>query len=331
MEAVRMNRTKSQYSRVIELDRRIRSGKYPNCLTFSAEWEVSQKTIQRDIDFLRDQCGAPIAYDRVNKGFYYEDDTWILPSIMLSEGELLAVLIGTRAVAQYAGTPIEGELRRVFSNLTTALPDGLSISPELLYNQFSFTSPPARAISPDIWIALVRGLTDRATVQVRYTPFNATTTPKKLSRINPYHIANLQGEWYVFAVHDGHQDVRQFTMARIDSAKVTDKAFTIPKDFSAQPLIDSAFGRYAGEGKQHTVRLLFDKDIATWITERQWHPQQKIKRRRNGDIELSFPARGLYEVQRWVLSWGHQVRVLAPTELQLAIRKEVQRMARQES
>ena len=65
-----MKRTKSQYTRVLALDRKIRAGEYPNCLNFAADYEISQKTAQRDIDFLRDECGAPIAYDRVRKGFY---------------------------------------------------------------------------------------------------------------------------------------------------------------------------------------------------------------------------------------------------------------------
>ena len=55
-----MKRNKSQFSRLLELDKRIRQGQYPNCLNFSADWEVSQKTIQRDIDFLRDSLNAPI-------------------------------------------------------------------------------------------------------------------------------------------------------------------------------------------------------------------------------------------------------------------------------
>ena len=74
-----MERSKSQFPRLLELDRRIRSKEYPNCLTFSEEYEVSQKTIQRDIDFLRDQLGAPIEYDRDRKGFYYTDQNWFLP------------------------------------------------------------------------------------------------------------------------------------------------------------------------------------------------------------------------------------------------------------
>jgi predicted DNA-binding transcriptional regulator YafY len=73
---------------------------------------------------------------------------------------------------------------------------------------------------------------------------------------------------------------------------------------------------------------LFDKEIADWVTEREWNPDQKVVRRRNGDIELSFPAKGLFEVQRWVLSWGRHVRVLAPTELRENVQEEIRLMVK---
>src|ERR1039458_9186841 len=87
-----MERTKTQFSRLLELDQRIRRRGYPNCLTFAEEWEVSQKTVQRDIDYLRDMLVAPIEYDRDRKGFYYINQNWFLPSLSMSEGDLLAVL-----------------------------------------------------------------------------------------------------------------------------------------------------------------------------------------------------------------------------------------------
>jgi hypothetical protein len=46
------------------------------------------------------------------------------------------------------------------------------------------------------------------------------------------------------------------------------------------------------------VRIRFDKEVAGWIAERDWQPLQKITRRKNGDVELEFPAEGLFEVQR---------------------------------
>jgi predicted DNA-binding transcriptional regulator YafY len=324
---MQMQRTKAQYVRLMELDRQIRAGKYPNCLTFAQEWEVSQKTVQRDIDFLRDQCGAPIEYDKARKGFSYEDPTWMLPAVMLTEGDLLALLLGAHAMEQYAGTPVAAELRRVFAKLTGSLPDGISIRPESLFTDFTFRGPPAKPIDPDVWATVVRGLLDRRTVRVQYRPFDVKKPAAgKWSRINPYHLANLHGEWYVFAVHADYDDVRQFALPRIKRAELTDESFAVPDDFDAEALLSPVFGRYAGDGKVHTVRLLFDKDIADWITERQWHPEQKLKRRGNGEIELTFPAKGLYEVQRWVLSWGASVQVLGPEHLKSMIQEEVRRM-----
>ncbi|MCE9614891.1 MAG: WYL domain-containing protein [Lentisphaerae bacterium] len=116
-------------------------------------------------------------------------------------------------------------------------------------------------------------------------------------------------------------------MARIEQADLSDTHFEVPKEFSAQELLAPVFGRYAGDGKVQTVRLLFDKSVADWVTEREWHPRQVVKWRRDGAVELSFPAKGLQEVQRWVLGWGASVRVLGPTELAERVHLEVRAMS----
>ncbi len=323
-----MKRTKSQYARLVELDRQIRSGKRPNCLTFAEAWNVSQKTVQRDIDFLRDQCGAPMVFDRERRGFYYDNPSWWLPAIVLSEGELLAVLLAGRMAEQYRGNPVAGDIQRLFTKLAGMLPDKVSLNPELLFDRFSFVSPPARPVQSRIWTTVVRGLVAQNTMRVVYRPFDAATAVKgKESQINPCHLANLQGEWYLFAVHEGYTDVRQFAMSRFEKAVVTDKHFDLPPDFNPKRLLTGIFARYGGDGEAVTVRLLFDKEIAHWITERQWHPEQTLTPRKTGDIELAFPAKGLYEVQRWVLSWGRCVSVLEPAELKNSVINEVQAMA----
>jgi len=327
IEDMPVKRTKSQYARLMELDRKIRDGGYPNCLTFAEFWGVSQKTIQRDIDFLRDQCGAPIAYERERKGFYYEDKSWWLPSVALSEGELMGVLLAARVAEQYRGSPVAKQIEHTFAKLVEMLPTKVSVNPALLYDRFTFTAPPAKPIDEKVWTTLVRGLLALRTIKIVYRTFDSGADEVKESRIAPYHIANLQGEWYVFGVHHGHDDVRQFAMGRIAKATLTDTDFTVPVGFDPKKLLEGTFARYAGDDEAVTVRILFNKEVAGWIEEREWQPQQKLKRRKTGGIELEFPAKGLFEVQRWVLSWGHQAKVLAPAELAEAVRDEIRLMA----
>lgn len=44
-------------------------GRPPNCTDFTAEFGVSRRTVARDLDFLRDEERAPLAYDDARHGF----------------------------------------------------------------------------------------------------------------------------------------------------------------------------------------------------------------------------------------------------------------------
>lgn len=321
-----MNRGKTQFTRLLELDRRIRDGKYPNCLTFSADWEVSQKTVQRDIDYLRDQLGAPVEYDWTKKGFFYSDINWFLPSVSLSEGDLFALLVAARALEQYRGTPVARDLEQVFRKIAALLPDKISMRPELIFSRFSFTSPPAKPISRAIWTTTVRAVLRLRCLRVTYRAMGAGQSKQYV--IEPYHIANLQGEWYVFGRHRRWDTLLQLAIPRIRKASLLQTTFEIPADFDPARLLAATFGRFALGSEVHTVRLLFASEIVPWVLERQWHPKQKTRKRKNGDIELIFPAAGLFEVMRWVLAWGRHVTVLDPKSLSAMVRDEVAAMGR---
>jgi predicted DNA-binding transcriptional regulator YafY len=65
--------TRPQYhrlQRILELVREgSRTGLSPNCSQFTRELEVSRRTIMRDLDFLRDDEKAQVAYDDSPTGF----------------------------------------------------------------------------------------------------------------------------------------------------------------------------------------------------------------------------------------------------------------------
>lgn len=65
-----------------------------------------------------------------------------------------------------------------------------------------------------------------------------------------------------------------------------------------------------------------EKRGSPWVLERQWHPQQKVKKECGGSILLCLPAPDLYEVKRWVLQWGGEAEVLAPEDLRYELRKD---------
>jgi len=317
-----MQRTKSQFSRILALDQQIRAGKYPNCILFSDEWEVSRKTVQRDIDFLRDQLGAPIEYCRQRKGFFYSDKNWFIPALNLQEGDLVNLLIAVKAAEQYRGTPVAEHLQNICSKIAELLPEQVSVDPELLYIGFSFTAPPARVISQTVWKTLVRGLLSRQMLRINYAG------KQKTFDVCPYHLANLHGEWYLFVGFDDSDDIRQLAVGRIDKVSLLAKNFAVPNSFDAKKMLNETFQRFAGDNQAHTVKVVFDKEVAPWVLERQWHPEQEVKTRRDGSVELSFRAKGLFEVMRWLLAWGCHVTVKGPKELRDMLNDEIRAMSK---
>ena len=58
---------KNVYERFVWFDNQVRARKYPNATSLTEQFEISTKTAQRDIDFMRDRLLYPLDYDSSQK------------------------------------------------------------------------------------------------------------------------------------------------------------------------------------------------------------------------------------------------------------------------
>jgi predicted DNA-binding transcriptional regulator YafY len=94
------------------IDQALRAGGWPTHKSQAAELEADPRTIRRDLEYMRDQLQAPIKFNRAQRGYYYNEDTYRLPFLQLSEGELISLFLAVRMMQQFRGTPFEPDLRR---------------------------------------------------------------------------------------------------------------------------------------------------------------------------------------------------------------------------
>ena len=317
---------KPQYRRLLFIDEQIRGGKFPSCATLGAKYEVSAKTIQRDVDYLRDELEAPIEYDAIRHGLFYRDKTWFLPAILMSEGDILALLVGTQALEMYKGTPVAGELKSIYGKLAQLLPEKISIAPELIFSRFTFSGAPVRPIIAEVWKGLIRGLLHQRVTTIEYA--SPRSNSPKVHTIHPLHMANIEGDWYVLAYETRWSDIAQFAVSRIRKVELAEATFTPPKGFDAVKMMVNRFGKFIhteGGGKTVQVKIQFSPAIAASIAERTWHPRQKLTWRKDGGVVLEFPVIDVQDIVSWVLSYGQGIQRLAPKVL----RDEVVRAAKQ--
>ena len=110
-----------QLERLLRIDELLRSGKRQTATRLAEALERSERTIRKDIAFLRDRYHAPLEFSK-SKGFYYSDPVWRLPSISLSKGELFALTLGARMLEAYAGSRYASELQSAIVRLAERLP-----------------------------------------------------------------------------------------------------------------------------------------------------------------------------------------------------------------
>ena len=146
-------------------------------------------------------------------------------------------------------------------------------------------------------------------------------------RVRPFHIACLENQWYVFAEDLARKQLRTFALPRMRRVRLTSTRFRRPANFSIAKVLSGSFGVFEG-GKKHRIQLQFDAFAARLVSERTWHDSQRFRAAKDGSATLEMELGGLEEIERWVLSWGSHVQVLAPTALIVRVREEAVRILR---
>ena len=96
-----MERLRVEYLRLHTIDSEIRTERYPNAASLAKTLEVNERTILRDIAFMKDMLRAPIAYSRERRGYYYTSPHFTISDISLDSDEALALLLNGKLALQF--------------------------------------------------------------------------------------------------------------------------------------------------------------------------------------------------------------------------------------
>jgi len=296
---------------MLRIHQSLQAGTFPNATSLAREIEVNAKTIHRDLEFMRDRLNLPLEFDRARKGYFYTSEVSGFPTMQITEGEIFALVVAEKALQQYRGTSFEKPLLSAIKKMEQALPDTISLNLADIERTISFRTRAEPILNLEIFDALAKAVAQRQQLELHYRkPGHAAE--KRL--VDAYHLANINGEWYLFAYDHARKDLRTFVPARIQSVKPTGKNFERAQKFSLEKRLRDSFGVHSGEGEFEVV-IHFNARAADYIREKKWHPSQTLRDLKNGGAELKMKLSSLAEVQRWVLSWGGDAEVLKPKEL----------------
>ena len=303
----------------------IKHGKYPNTKTLAEQFEITRKTAQRDIEFMRDRLGAPLVYVPEQRGYIYEDNAYEIPGFWLDEEELISLLLAYRLVSAVPDKSLKTSLRSFLEQLLTKLSHSRTTSIKDLNSKISVRNIEYSRTSDKVYHTMLEALLSAKPVRIEYhSPHNAETTTRE---ILPLHLLHYMGTWHIIAHCALKNELRDFVLSRIQA--ITPGTGKITSRFTSEQVreyIRHTFGIFHGkETKQ--VCLRFSPDVSTWIAEQAWHPAQKTRMGKDGRLFLTIPVSDFREIKHEILKYGSQVEVISPKALREEIKNEIGKMS----
>lgn len=315
-----------KFERFVWFHGQIKRLRYPNSRSLIDEFEVSQRTALRDIEFMRDRLRAPLEFDRTRNGYRYTDNAFEIPAHWIDEDNMLALALAARLASTIPDTALKEDLCRLIGRmLHLSRKDGKACIEELS-DKISVKNIEYAKVNEQFFRLTVRALFDHHPLRITYHSPHSTTTTQRT--IQPLHLMHYMGSWHLLAWCATRNAIRDFALARLLSVEPTDEPVVVPKNL---PPIKAYSRRHFGimQGDEtREVTLCFAPQTASRVIEQVWHPDQRTHLDPDGSLLLSFPTADFRELVKVILGYGAEVRVVEPPELQRLIRGEIDKMNR---
>ena len=305
-------------------DAQIHNDKYPNASSLARQFEICQRTAQRTIEKMRDRLGAPLEYDAARKGYFYPENSFSLPQLLVSQNELLAILLARNLLSQSAGGIISESIAS-FGKKLLGQTGEFGLGEQQLRDSFSAIWNGYSPADAQIFQTLATALLQSRQIRFRYySPANDQWNERTA---DPYHLQHYNGTWVLLAWCHLRQRWRKFNLSRMDNLRLTEQTFTARPKSDWLHLLQGAFGIFQG-GELIPVILRFSAHRARWVSRELWHPQQEVTSAPDGSLRMRLLVTDFREIKLKIMQYGAEVEVLEPAELRAEVRDEIERMVK---
>jgi len=312
--------------RMLRIHELLKNKEYPNCTGIAKEFELSSRTVARDIDFMRERLRLPMEWDGQKNGYYYSRPVNKFPQLPMSQAETFALLVAHKAIAQYRGTPFQKPLEAAFRRLTGQLDQSVRFSLGSLDTVLSF-----RPFAPDdadlkVFEVLTKALMERRVLKLLYR--NRGMLTARTREVHPYHLTCAANHWYLLALDPEENAIKTFSVSRMEKTELATERFKIVKAFDPNGYLEGSLSIYNGDPDgDYEIVVELDAWAADEIRGRKLHFKHEVTKMPRGMMSLRLRLHSLEEIELWLMSFGTHATVIRPRALRERLRKAGEALA----
>ncbi|MBD1549047.1 helix-turn-helix transcriptional regulator [Roseibium aggregatum] len=314
------------------------SGKLVSATTLAARFDVSLRTIYRDIDRLI-ALGVPVDAERGAEGGYRLAKGYLHPPVALSRNETAALLSALALIRSIRTTPLAADLEAAERKLVASLPKavhdllsqadriiGIEPVPADIFHAGTKAEPTGawqRALD-----GFMMGLLESRRVRFDYA--NPSRQELRAHDVEPYGILFDRDLWYLAGRCVDTDILKIYRADRASDLEVSGFRFRPPKDFTVQSLLGGvwlsrAMRRWEREGP--VARIKITPGQARKLSADWYYKHAAFTPAEDGAIVIGIPNASRERILPLVRWLGPGAEILEPTELRQELADELTALA----
>lgn len=299
------NFTMSQTERIFYIiDQLMEKGRFRRD-EVARHFEVSQKQIWRDKEYLRDRCPLPcgnldIVYDRSVRAY-------------VLTAEAAEHLIQWRAEASLSFAKSKQEGKQNLSESTMVASDAAYIT---------YKSYAKEHFSPSVYDRIMNAMKNGKRIKLHYP----TSKKHPIRVVEPLRLINYGEIWYLIANVSGK--LLTYSLSRIEDVEIEEDDIEFSDSERLQSLLDG-YGIYSDELASREYVINFYSWAIPIVAAQLWQKDQKLSLSSDGKtLELRLPISNHTELLSRILFYGDAAEPIAPDDFVSEYRIKCREMAK---
>lgn len=302
-----LDETPKRFDRIVAILIQLQSKKIVKAQELANRFEVSLRTIYRDIRTL-EASGVPI-YSEAGVGYALMEG-YRLPPVMFTREEVSSFIASEKLMQKFTDPSLRSQYTSAMYKLKSVLKstdkDWVSNIESSILMQTQ--EPLFHDSSPNTLAILFDSIAEKKQIILCYKTIEAEQATNR--NIEPVGVFHDHNNWYFLGYCHLRQDYRQFRTDRILGIQKTEYDFTIEHDSLETYLTKT-------ETIPTTkVRILVSKKIINYLRYEQKYHGYVSEKEVGDQIEMTFMSRDIQEgFPRWFLMYGDYATILEPEKL----------------
>jgi len=288
--------------RLIDILQKISNDELPTTKELSNEYNVSVRTIQKDISTRL--CGFPIERTKDNRLKF--TDGYGLDKTELSKDEMILLQL---SLSQFNDvTDFDKISHKLYNKLLTTK----------FINPYFIKQEDIQDIDIDSILIeeLELAITNKKHVILK--------CKHHTQEVEPYKIVSYDGIWYLFGKDEDDKKIKTFLLSNIK------KTITLPKPHTKdskdiEKILSQTHSAWYDDGTRYKVKVKVDSCIAHFFLQKDFLSSQNIlETLSNGDLIIEFEITHDEDIDNIIKSWLPNIEVLEPKIFRDKIKKELE-------